>query len=68
MICKNAAVISASTPLSNARIARNEVFYNENTGHVDIAADTKSYIKSVTAQAVRNTNKFRNWLFISIKV
>jgi hypothetical protein len=44
---KNAAVIAATTALSNARIARNDVLYKANTGLVDIALDTKTYIKSV---------------------
>lgn len=44
---KNAAVVSATIPLSNARIARNDVMYKPNTGLVDIALDTKTYIKSV---------------------
>jgi hypothetical protein len=44
---KNSAVITAITPLSNARIARNDALYKENTGLVDIALDVKSYVKSV---------------------
>ncbi len=44
---KNAAVIAATTPLSNARITRNDVMYKPNTGLVDVALDTKTYIKSV---------------------
>lgn len=44
---KNIAVVSASTPLDNARILRNEVLYKTNTGLVDLAIDTKTYIKSV---------------------
>lgn len=44
---KNAAVISATTPLSNARISRNVILYKENTGLVDITVDTKTYIKSL---------------------
>ena len=43
---KNAAVIAATTPLSNARITRNDVMYKPNTGLVDVALDSKSYIKS----------------------
>ena len=44
---KNAAVIAAHTPLSNARIARHDVLYKDLTGLCDVAADTKLYIKSV---------------------
>ena len=44
---KNMAVINAETPLSTARIARNEVLYKQNTGIVDISVDVKNYVKSV---------------------
>lgn len=44
---KNAAVVTVTAPLSNARIARNRVLYKENIGLVDVAADAKTYIKSV---------------------
>lgn len=44
---KNTAVVNANTPLSNARIARNEVMYAPLTGLVDVSFDTKVYIKSV---------------------
>jgi hypothetical protein len=44
---KNAAVLSATTQLSIARIARNDVLYKANTGLVDIALDVKTYIKSL---------------------
>lgn len=44
---KNTAVIEATTPLSNARIVRNKIMYTPITGLVDIAFDTKVYIKSL---------------------
>ena len=44
---KNMAVINAETPLSTARIARNEILYQQNTGIVDITVDVKNYVKSV---------------------
>lgn len=44
---KNIAVTNAETPLSNARIARNDVMYKDNIGLVDVATDVKTYIKSV---------------------
>lgn len=47
LIAKNAAVLAANVPLSNARIARNEILYKENTGLVDTTADVKTYVKSV---------------------
>ena len=44
---RNLAVINAETPLNNARISRNDVMYKDNVGLVDVAADVKTYIKSV---------------------
>lgn len=44
---KNSEVIAASTPLSNARIARDTVLYKDDSGLVDIALDAKAYIKAV---------------------
>ncbi len=44
---KNTAVVSTTTPLSNARIERNKILYNKNTGLVDVAFEAKKYVKSV---------------------
>ena len=44
---KNSAVIESTIPLSNARIVRNKIMYKPLTGLVDIAFDSKVYIKSV---------------------
>ena len=44
---KNAAVIAALVPLSNARIARNEALYNPKTGLVATAIEVKAYVKSL---------------------
>ena len=44
---KNQAVVDATTPLSNARIARNGILYKETTGLVDVALYVKSYVKSL---------------------
>jgi hypothetical protein len=44
---KNADVLTATIQLSNARIARNEIMYKPLKGLVDIAFDSKVYIKSV---------------------
>jgi hypothetical protein len=44
---KNTAVINAAVPLTNARIARNNVLYAPITGVVDISVDVKAYVKSV---------------------
>ena len=47
MKTKNTAVITALTPLSNARIARNTILYAKGTGLVDTAGEVKKYVKSV---------------------
>jgi hypothetical protein len=44
---KNTAVISATTALSNARITRDKALYAEITGILDVAQDTKQYVKSL---------------------
>jgi hypothetical protein len=44
---KNEAAVNAAIPVSNARIARNEVLYKEGTGLVDNALNIKAYVKSV---------------------
>ena len=43
----NTAVISATTPLSNARITRDEALYAEGTGLIALAALVKKYVKSI---------------------
>lgn len=44
---KNEAVLAATVPLSNARIARNEILYKESTGLYYVAAEVKQYVKSI---------------------
>ncbi len=44
---KNSEVILPIVQLSNSRMTRNKILYKENTGIVDIAVDSKTYIKSV---------------------
>jgi len=43
----NAAVTTAATPLSNARIARNVELYGEDDGLCDLAGLVKKYVKSL---------------------
>lgn len=43
----NKAVVEAYTALSNARIARDKELYSATTGLVSLAADVKSYVKSL---------------------
>jgi hypothetical protein len=47
MVEKNNTAILTTVALSNARIARNKVLYEPITGMLDIAFDTKVYIKSL---------------------
>ena len=47
MVEKNNAARRTAVALSNARIARNKVLYEPITGMLDIAFDTKVYIKSL---------------------
>ena len=44
---KNTAVVETTTPLSNARISRNDILYRNDVGLCDVAMDVKTYIKSV---------------------
>ena len=67
LIAKNSAVVTAATPLSNARIFRNEILYKANTGLVDTAMDMKTYIKSLfgaTSPQFRQVSKLE---FNSVK-
>lgn len=43
----NTAVINATTAISNARIARNNILYAPKTGLYDIAQEVKKYVKLV---------------------
>lgn len=43
----NGEVVVATVPLTNARIARNEILYAKNYGVVDTTVDVKNYIKSL---------------------
>ena len=51
MVAANTAVVNATTPVSNARISRNDHLYNPKTGLVQVASDVKIYIKSVFGAA-----------------
>lgn len=43
----NTNVVSAATDVSNSRISRNDMLYNETTGLVIIASEVKAYVKSL---------------------
>jgi hypothetical protein len=47
MKASNTTAITATTNFINARIARNTLLYAKDTGLVDVAQDSKSYVKSV---------------------
>ena len=42
---KNLLVKQAAVPLSNARIARNKILFQDNIGLCDVASDVKAYVK-----------------------
>jgi hypothetical protein len=65
---KNSAVVNATTPLSNARIARNDILYKTNTGLVDIAFDTKTYIKSLYGATSPQYKQVSKLEFKAVKV
>ena len=47
MTTANTDVVDMAVPLSNSRIARNDVLYTDDTGICDVAALVKKYVKSV---------------------
>ena len=65
---KNAAVVNTNTALSNARIARNDIMYKANTGLVDIALDTKTYIKSIYGATSPQYKQISKLEFKTVKI
>lgn len=65
---KNTAVLTATIPLSNSRLMRNDVLYKANTGLVDIAMDTKSYIKSIFGATSPQYKQVSKLAFKAVKV
>lgn len=65
---KNSTVVAATTPLNNARIIRNDILYKANTGLVDIALDTKSYIKSIYGASSPSYKQVAKLKFKAVKV
>ena len=59
----NTDVINAYTAISNARIQRNETFYNSDSGIYESATETKKYIKSVFGSRSPQYNQIRGLLF-----
>ncbi len=62
---KNSSVVTSNVSLSNARIARNDIMYKENTGLVDITIDIKTYIKSVFGATSPQFKQISNLKFIN---
>ena len=59
---KNTEVILPIVQLSNSRMNRNKILYSENTGLVDVALDSKTYIKSIfgaTSPQYKQISKLR---------
>lgn len=65
---KNTAVVNATTPLSNARISRNDILYKANVGLVDLALDTKTYIKSLYGATSPQYKQVSKLEFKAVKV
>jgi hypothetical protein len=64
---KNADVIAAWVPLSNARIARNDILYKKTTGLHDLAIDIKLYIKSAFGISSTQYKQISKLKFTSFK-
>ena len=64
---KNIAVLTAIAPLSNARISRNAILYETNTGLVDTALDAKAYIKSLYGATSPQNKQISSLVFTSVK-
>jgi hypothetical protein len=60
---KNNLVATADTAASNARLERNRVLYQENTGLVNTALDVKKYVKSVYGATSPEYNQIKGIKF-----
>lgn len=65
---KNDDASASISPLSNARIARNQLFNADNTGMVDTALDVKAYIKSVYGASSPQYKQVSKLKFTKVKV
>lgn len=64
----NTAVVEAGTRLSNARRARNEMFYTPDLGMVDTALAAKAYIKSLFGATSQQYKQVSGLAFKVIKL
>ncbi|WP_205618080.1 hypothetical protein [Aequorivita vladivostokensis] len=58
---------TAYTAVSNARLERNRILYQENTGLVDTALDIKKYVKSLFGASSPEYNQIRGIKFKNYK-
>lgn len=63
----NQVVSTAHTNVSNTRIERNQILYQEETGLVPIAADVKKYTKSVYGATSPEYGQIKGIKFTMIK-
>ncbi len=63
----NTAVTNAYTPLSNTRIERNKVLYQDKTGLVDVAGDVKKYVKSAFGAASPQYKQISGLKFVKVE-
>ena len=68
MKAANSVVINSATPLSNARIKRNDELYHPQTGLLAVAADVKAYVKSVFGLSSPQYKQLTKLKFKTIKV
>jgi hypothetical protein len=67
MISTNSAVINAYVPLSNARVDRDKILYDEISGLVKITSEVKAYVKSVFGASSPEFKQVRALEFTKIK-
>jgi len=60
---QNNQVATTYTAVSNARLERNRILYQENTGLVDTALDVKKYVKSVYGASSPEYNQIKGIKF-----
>lgn len=64
---KNNQEANADTAVSNARLERNRILYQENTGLVDTALDVKKYVKSLFGASSPEYNQIKGVKFKKYK-
>jgi hypothetical protein len=67
LIVKNIAVATAYTTISNSRISRNKILYDNVSGLVDTALEVKKYVKSVYGTTSPEYAQVRSIPFVNLK-